>query len=534
MDKPAHCCLPVTAILLFLFNQIGPGTAQELMSLKEQIRWEKDGANMVFVPAGRSVIGDQLDGLVTNLSTVTFDGFYLDQTEVTVGQFKKFVAETDYPYSAWKQVGKYSPTDDHPMIYVSWYDANAYAKWAGKRLPNTDEWEYAARGGLVGKRYPWGNHITYNQANYRGRQGQNKRIIGTTPVGQFSTNGYGLLDMVGNVWEWCNNLSATDGWKILRGGSWHSDPFDLRLAYSCQYPAKFRSLHFGFRCLAEYQETAKFSSNDIKNNDTTGNGAEEDLAKQKLVSESPMVMIPAGTFDMGDSKNDPIGWLKKSRPIHTVSVDSFYMDQTEVTVGQFRRFVVETNYDFTRWEEVRQYAHNDDYPMIYITWYDAVAYAEWAKKRLPTEAEWEYAARGGLVGKRYPWGDQITADHANDKGTEGQDQWRKCSPVGQFSANGYGLYDVAGNVWEWCSDWYGVDYYANSKKQSLIHNPTGSSTGLYRILRGGSWLYNKDALVLAYRNLEFPHTANAQVGFRCARDLSFKITNQPAEDNSTE
>ena len=534
MNKPTLCSFLIVLIFLFLIDQINLGKAQDWMSLKEQIRWEKDAANMVLVPAGRSVIGDQLDGLAPNPVVVSFDGFYMDQTEITVGQFKQFVAETDYSFPMWEQVGQYSPTDDHPMTYVNWHDANAYAKWAGKRLPTEVEWEYAARGGLSGKRYPWGDQITQDHANYRDRDGIDQRGLGTSPVGQFPANSYGLFDMVGNVWEWCNSSAATTSRKVLRGGSWHSDSFDSRLAYSRQYPPTFRSLHFGFRCLAEYQETDEMIYSSTSKNNTENSAENEDSAGQKSRSEPPMVLIPSGTFSMGDSKNDSLSWLEKSRPVHEVVINSFYMDQTEVTVGQFRKFVVETGYEFTRWQEVEQYAPDDNYPMIYVTWYDASAYAKWSNKRLPTEAEWEYAARGGLSGKRYPWGDQLTADHANDKGTEGQDQWRKCSPVGQFSPNGYGLYDIAGNVWEWCSDWYEADYYSNAKEQEPSYNPIGANTGLYRILRGGSWLYNKDALSIAYRNLELPHSANAQVGFRCARDLPSEATDLLDTDDSTE
>ena len=120
--------------------------------------------------------------------------------------------------------------------------------------------------------------------------------------------------------------------------------------------------------------------------------------------------------------------------------------------------------------------------MVLVTWDDATAYAKWAVKRLPTETEWEYAARGGLAGKRYPWGDEITHDDANYSGAGGRDKWDKSTaPVGSFDANSYGLYDMAGNLWEWCADWYGENCYTDSP----LKNPAGQDTGTYRVVRGG-------------------------------------------------
>ena len=136
-------------------------------------------------------------------------------------------------------------------------------------------------------------------------------------------------------------------------------------------------------------------------------GLEKEIVWQK--DGAKMAYIPAGSFEMGDSKNELEDWMKTARPVHTVELDAFYMDVHEVTVGQFREFVNQSGYKYSgNWADVVKSSPGDGYPMVEVNWNDAVAYAKWAGKRLPTEAEWEYAARGGLVGKRYPGGDEIT------------------------------------------------------------------------------------------------------------------------------
>ena len=227
-----------------------------------------------------------------------------------------------------------------------------------------------------------------------------------------------------------------------------------------------------------------------------------------------MSYIPAGSFQMGDA-------LDNMR----VTLDEFYMDKTEVTVGQFKAFLADSVYSWTGdWNDVNTYSPTDDHPMIYVTWDDAQAYATWAGKRLPTEAEWEYAARGGLQGKRYPWGnDEETArDHANSDGTGGKDTWAGwpdggTAPVGSFEDNGYGLYDMAGNAYEWCQDRYSSDYYSSSPAT----NSSGPGTGSYRVLRGGSWCYSASHLRGAYRSYIAPINRAYGDGFRCVSGLNF-------------
>ena len=225
---------------------------------------------------------------------------------------------------------------------------------------------------------------------------------------------------------------------------------------------------------------------------------------------APMVLIPAGEFQMGSNDGSD-----NEKPVHTVYLDAFYMDKYEVTNALYKKFVDTTGHRAPHyWSDPKYNAPNQ--PVVGVNWHDAVAYAEWAGKRLPTEAEWEKAARGGLSGKKYPWGDLISHDDANYEGTAGRDQWQDTAPVGSFAPNGYGLYDMAGNVFEWCSDWYGSDYYSSSPK----NNPKGPSSGEYRVIRDGGWYDNANGLRVAVRFYSPQFRTFYGLGFRCAADSS--------------
>jgi formylglycine-generating enzyme required for sulfatase activity len=212
-----------------------------------------------------------------------------------------------------------------------------------------------------------------------------------------------------------------------------------------------------------------------------------------------MVYLPGGTFVMGSDQ----GKLNE-HPLHDVSLNPFYMDIHEVTVAQYETFLIETGYEKPAFWQPE--LDRPDDPVVGITWLDASAYAAWIGKRLPTEAEWEYAARGGAIGKLYPWGDDPDAQKANFTSTG-------IAPVKRFQPNGYGLHDMIGNVWEWCSDWYSENYYETSPRS----NPKGPFTGTHKILRGGTWYSNAEQARITNRYYSLPDIRSFHIGFRCVK-----------------
>jgi iron(II)-dependent oxidoreductase len=228
------------------------------------------------------------------------------------------------------------------------------------------------------------------------------------------------------------------------------------------------------------------------------------------VPDPSMVLIPAGSFTMGKNSSGITDW----QPEHRVKVDSFYIDKYEVTNKQYHEFCVKTGNplpEFWGISFVKCSLEYPDHPVVGISFTDAMKYAQWVGKRLPTEAEWEYAARGGLPASNYPWGNQIDSTFVN----YGK-KYKTTLKAGTFMPNGYGLYDMGGNVWEWTMDFYGDDYYANSPQ----NNPEGPETGRFKVIRGGSWHSGAMCIQTYYRNGLSPSWVDFAVGFRCAK--SFK------------
>ncbi|MCY4187870.1 MAG: SUMF1/EgtB/PvdO family nonheme iron enzyme [Bryobacterales bacterium] len=231
-----------------------------------------------------------------------------------------------------------------------------------------------------------------------------------------------------------------------------------------------------------------------------------------------MVEIPAGEFSMGRgelTRDDELGMrpriLLDDRPAHRVRLDAFWMDATEVTHRAYAEFAAAAGRQAPHhWPGGKMPEALADMPAYNVDWEDARAFCAWQGKRLPTEAEWERAARGGLEGARYPWGngkpDRGKARYATPLGP---------GPVGQHPANAFGLHDMAGNVAEWCQDWFERAYYESSPAA----NPRGPSDGMYRIVRGGAWPNGPNRITVFFRNWVRPDQRTPNLGFRCVQDL---------------
>lgn len=315
------------------------------------------------------------------------------------------------------------------------------------------------------------------------------------------------------------------------------------------------------------------------------------------VAPEGMAYIPGGNYTMGANDDDAQAWPHE-KPAHPVSVNPFFMDKTEVTNAQFRAFTEATGYktiaeraidweelkqqlppgtpkphdsvlqpgslvfkqptepvrnliDYSQWWEWKTGANwqqpagpgssiegKDDYPVVHIAYEDALAYCEWANRRLPTEAEWEFAARGGLLNKRFPWGEDRETLESKANSWTGEfpqtndevDGFIKTAPVANYPPNGYGLHDMAGNVWEWTTDNYHTQYYQWALDQGVLHNPKGAGEHFnpaqpyvkQRVVKGGSFLCS-DLYCASYRVSARMATdidsGQEHLGFRTVKDI---------------
>ena len=205
------------------------------------------------------------------------------------------------------------------------------------------------------------------------------------------------------------------------------------------------------------------------------------------------------------------------RPTHEVTIEhGFWIGRTEVTVGAFRRFIVRTGQGAL---PSPGFPQDENHPVVGVTWNDAHDYCKWVGGRLPIEEEWEYVARWGTQGWKYVWGSSEVPGAANGRGLSGGDRWEKTAPVGSFQPTSLGLFDLAGNASEWCENWYRPDAY---------HCAGDSSTGSYKVLRGGSWRSTAHELRISFRSRYWPDQAINEFGFRCVVPTSERFVRTAA------
>jgi len=467
----------------------------------------------------------------TQVTVSILNDFELGTTEVTQGQFKKVMGTEPWLNQDSVQIG-----EDNAATYVDWNDATAFCQkltdlerkadklQTGKayRLPTEAEWEYACRAGTT-KAFSFGNDEK-QLGNYGWFDGNAKNVGQgyAHKVGMKKPNPAGLFDMHGNVWEWCSDwydeklLGGTDpvgpgggSDRVIRGGCWRGSPDLCRSAFRGNLVPSHRFYNLGFRVARSQSETVA---------ERRQQGAQAKPAPQVAAAERPiqleahsigmkLVELPAGKFTMG--------------AVTVTLTKTFLLGTTEVTQGQFKE-VMGTE----PWLNQDSVQIGEGNAATYVDWNDATAFCQKLTNlerktgrlkdaeeyRLPTEAEWEYACRAGTT---------TAFSFGNDKKQLGQYAWFRANAfdageqyahkVGLKKPNSWGLYDMHGNVWEWCSDyWYG-------KKLSGGTDPVGPGEGSARVIRGGGWGFVSGLSQSAYRDGNVPSSRYNTLGFRVAR-----------------
>ncbi len=536
---------------------------------------------MVLIPAGEFPMGspdsdkDASTGEKPQHRVRITKPFYLGKYLVTQEQWQAVMGSNPSCFEGRK----------NPVEQVTWdkcqeFLGNLNGKFGTRRgtfqLPSEAQWEYVCRAGSK-THYCFGN----NESGLGEYAWYDRNSGGMThPVGEKKPNAWGLYDMYGNVWEWCQDCydggyyahSPTDdptgplkgSTRVLRGGGWHNRDGGYRSANRGHFSPKHPGFDLGLRVA-------------LIPADKVLPAAEPTHAPPKQITNSigmKLTLVPSGEFMMGskESAEETDAFFNKNyglpleadvrkgeHPQHRVRITRpFYLGIYHVTLGQYRRFVTETAYkadsergkipaavgwnqDTNKYDINAKYSwrntgfeQTDEHPVVNVSWNDSVAFCKWLTRkegtlyRLPTEAVWEYACRAGSTTRYYNGDDpELLAKVGNVADATAKAKipyWKHTikasdgfvftAPVGSFKPNAFGLYDMLGNACQWCSDWYGEDYYGNSP----VDDPKGPSTGQYRVIRGNSWSGDPKNTRSAARDRVLPDTQDFDSGFRVARN----------------
>ena len=421
-----------------------------------------------------------------------------------------YIGKTEVTQELWEAVMGSNPSffsgnKNRPVENVSWDDCQVFInklnRLTGKRfrLPTEAEWEYAARGGKKSKGYKYSGSNTIDAVAW-----YDTNSAGTThPVASKAPNELGLYDMSGNVWEWCSDWYGKSYYeespepnptgpkvgtlRVKRGGDWYFSANKCRVSYRNSNSQHYQTSENGLRLVLDMPKET-FSVNGV---------------------DFDMIEVEGGTFTMGATEEQGSDVSDNEKPAHQVMLSPYYIGKTEVT-QELWEAVMGSNPSF--------FSGNKNRPVENVSWDDCQVFINKLNGltgksfRLPTEAEWEYAARGGKKSKGYKYSGSNTIDDVawydtNSAGTT--------HPVSSKAPNELGLYDMSGNVWEWCSDWYGKSYYEESPEP----NPTGPKVGTLRVKRGGDWYFSANKCRVSYRNSNSQHYQTSENGLRLVLDM---------------
>lgn len=503
----------------------------------------KDAGSTLPVKGGSFMMGDTTSPGASPVRLVTVGDYAIDKYEVSAGEYKKCVetgvcsAPPSSYLSSQPKCNYGTARTAHPMNCVNYQEASNYCLWKGKRLPTEAEWEFAARG-KSSNLYPWGiDAPTCAHANWTEKPGNlspgcgdSTSPIGTKPKGKSAA---GAMDMAGNVEEWTFDwygtfkagaasnpggpLTGTS--RVVKGSAYDlSSPTDQYAARREGVDPTHREVWLGFRCASgpSANATPAFYNPPVTPAPTPSptytppaysppSAAPSDLGAQ--------VKVPGGTFTMGSTEDT------EAMPTRQVTLSSFYIDKYEISVGEYRK-CVQSGSCLTPLNSISTYCNydktgKDAHPVNCVEWTDAKKYCSWAGKRLPTEAEWEFAARG-LDNRKFPWGNNnptcSQADYKNDSGLFCSGSGT--SPVGKhpLGISFWGVHDMGGNIEEWVYDYWG--------KYSVgpLVNPSGPYSGTDHVVRGGNWEIESKYM----RTFARWHFGQAKywIGFRCAKTAS--------------
>jgi formylglycine-generating enzyme required for sulfatase activity len=502
--------------------------------------------------------------------------FYMGKTELTQKQWLAVIGS--WPGTA--PSSTYGVGDNYPAYCISWDDCQNFVTALNQhitntaqgpatfRLPSEAEWEYACRAGTQ-TRFFFGDSLSVDDVVADGPAGTlpgnrsdymwflaNNSPYGTKSVGMKLPNQFGLYDMSGNVYEWCQDywhdnytgaptdgsawLSPTWPWRVVRGGTWYDDAAYCRSANRPDLDPAYRSLAIGARFVRtqppQTPTPTPTSSPTLTPTPTPTPGAGPEETTVYLPSDAPMVFVrvPAGSFQMGSPDTERSRHSDEG-PVHTVTITyDFYMGKTELTQRQWLAVMG----SWPGSAPSSTYGVGDNYPAYFISWSDCENFIAALNQhvtdtaqgpatfRLPSEAEWEYACRAGTQ-TRFFFGDSLSVDDLLTDGPAGtlpgnrsDYMWflannspNGTKPVGTKIPNQFGLYDMSGNVWEWCRDYWHGSYTGAPTDGSAWLRPTSS----YWVLRGGSWYLYANHCRSAYRDAIGPGTRSSQVGARFVR-----------------